>query len=196
MDQQARALHASNSRYGPGAVAFHWFMAPLLVVVGVLGLLHDSWPKQTQAFWINMHALCGLLLWFTLMWRFSWRARHAPPALPADIGVVSRRLSAPVHLGLYALMFITPILGIITFIWHGRILDAGLFHIDFGIRKNPAIFEPTEDIHGYLAYALFVLAGLHIVAALWHQFVLRDGVMGRMWPRRSAERGEAPLESR
>ena len=40
-------------RYGSGAIAFHWSMFVLVVVVGILGLLHDDWPKQTQAFWIN-----------------------------------------------------------------------------------------------------------------------------------------------
>jgi cytochrome b561 len=43
---------------------------------------------------------------------------------------------------------------------------------------------PTEDIHGYLAYGLFALAGLHALAALWHRFVLQDGVLARIWPAR------------
>jgi len=45
------------------------------------------------------------------------------------------------------------------------------------------VFGPTEDLHGYLAYALFALAGLHALAALWHRLVLHDGVLARMWPR-------------
>ena len=28
------------------AIVFHWAMFVLVVIVGVLGLLHDSWPKQ------------------------------------------------------------------------------------------------------------------------------------------------------
>lgn len=168
-------------RYRNGAIIFHWAMFVLVVIVGVLGLLHDTWPKQTQAFWINVHALIGLLLWVLLFVRFGYRLRHSPPALPADVGTFSRRVSSPVHLGLYALLFVTPILGIVTFLYHGRIFDFGFFHLDLGVKKNPAIFEPTEDIHGYLAYALFALAGLHALAALWHQFYLRDGVLRRMW---------------
>jgi cytochrome b561 len=171
-----------SERYGAGAVAFHWAMFVLVVIVGVLGLLHDDWPKQTQGFWINVHALIGLLLWFVLIARFWWRSRHAPPALPMGIGGFARRFSSPVHLALYALMFITPILGFVTFIFHGRSFDFGLFQIDFGVKKNKSIFGPTEGIHGYLAYALFVIAGLHALAALWHQFYLHDGVLGRMSP--------------
>jgi cytochrome b561 len=180
-----------TGRYAAGAIAIHWVMALLIVGVGVLGLLHDSWPKRTQAFWINIHALLGLLVWVLLIVRFWWRSRHAPPALPPGIGEFSRRLSVPAHWLLYGLMFVLPIIGIVTFIWHGRAMDFGLFQIHFGIRSNRAIFHPTEDIHGYLAYALFALAAIHASAALWHHFVRHDGVLRRMWPS-SAESQTAP----
>ena len=92
-------------------------------------------------------------------------------------------MSSPVHLLLYALLLITPLLGVVTFVYHGRIFDLGVFQIDPGIKKDRNIFHPTEDIHAYLAYALFALASLHAAAALWHHFYLRDGVLLRMWPR-------------
>lgn len=172
----------SGKAYSPAAIAFHWAMFVLVVIVGILGLLHDDWPKETQGFWINVHALLGLLFWFTLFARFSWRLLHVPPALPDGLGAISRHLSSPVHWVLYALMFLIPLLGVVTFIYHGRVFDFGLFHVDFGVTKNRAIFSPTEDVHGYLAYALFALAGLHASAALWHRFYLHDGVLARMWP--------------
>jgi cytochrome b561 len=176
-------LNSSRAeRYGPVAIWFHWSMFLLVVLVGVLGLLHDSWPKQTQAFWINVHALFGLALWFSLFARFWWRNAHAPPLLPQDLGTYSRRLSGPVHLILYILMFVVPIFGIVTFIWHGRAFNFGLFQINFGVKSNRAVFHLTEDIHGYLAYALFALASMHALAALWHHFYRRDGVLRRMWP--------------
>jgi cytochrome b561 len=91
-----------------------------------------------------------------------------------------------VHLLLYLLVFVTPLIGIVTFIWHGRAFDFGLFQVDFGVRKNPAIFHPTEDLHGYLAYTLFALIGIHLLAALWHQFVWRHRLLRRMWPTTAA----------
>jgi len=175
-------LLTNTERYGSGAIAFHWIMVLLIVAVGILGLLHDSWPKRTQAFWINIHALFGLLVWVSVIGRFWWRSRHPPPSLPLEVGEFSRRLSAAMHRVLYILMFSIPIIGMVTFIWHGRALDFGVFRLNFGIRSNRAIFHPTEDIHGYLAYVLFALAGMHVLAALWHHFIRRDGLLGRMWP--------------
>ena len=114
--------------------------------------------------------------------RIAWRMTHTPPDYPPDIGEFSRRLSHPVHMLLYALLVIIPLFGIVAFVWHGRAFDFGLFRIDFGIKSDRAIFHPAEDIHGWLAYSLFGLAGLHALAALWHRFVKRDGIMARMLP--------------
>ncbi len=189
--ETSRRLHQPG-RYDAAAIAFHWLTFVLVVIVGVLGLLHDDWPKRTQSFWINIHAVLGLLLWVLLMVRVTWRLRHRPPALPEDSSRFTRRFSSPVHMALYALLFVIPVLGIVTFVYHGRIFDFGVFQVDFGIKKNRAVFAPTEDIHGYLAYTLFTLASLHAAAALWHHFYLRDGILRRMWPARGSKPGEQP----
>jgi cytochrome b561 len=174
-----------TERYGSAAIAFHWLMFGLVVCVGILGLLHDSWPdKASQRFWINIHALIGLVLWLLLFARLAWRLRHAPP--PAAGGPLARRVAAIVHFALYALLFVIPIVGLVTFVYHGRVFNFGLFSVDLHVASNRAVFHPTEEWHGYLAYALFGLAGAHALIALWHQFILRDGLLARMWPRNSS----------
>lgn len=172
----------SASRYSSWAIISHWLLFPLLVVVGTLGLFHDSWPKHSQAFWINLHALLGLALWVLVVARFSARLKRPPPPLPAEVSPSIRRWSRLVHLLLYALLIVVPIIGAVTFIWHGRVLDVGLIQLNFGVAKNRAIFEPSEDLHGYLAYALFGVAAVHALAALWHRFIRHDAVFRRMWP--------------
>jgi cytochrome b561 len=59
----------------------------------------------------------------------------------------------------------------------------------FGYRLRNAPPSLPADIGAfsrrfYLAYALFALAGLHALTALWHRFVLHDGVLARIWPSR------------
>jgi cytochrome b561 len=172
------------ARYGTAAIALHWTMLALVVVVGILGLLHDTWPRDVKRWWINLHALAGLLLWLVLLVRFGWRISNPPPPLPVSIGRGARRLAHGVHWLLYLLLFVTPIVGAIAFIWHGRVFDFGLFQVRLPIARDPRVFEPTEDLHGYLAYALFALVAAHTAAALWHFLVRRDGVLQRMWPTR------------
>ncbi|MGH8336172.1 MAG: cytochrome b [Gammaproteobacteria bacterium] len=181
---QAKPSAGETMRYGSVAIALHWVMFLLVVWVGILGLMHDTWPKRTQAYWINIHAMSGLILWILLISRIVWRIKTPPPHLPTNVGEWSRRLSRPVHLALYGLIFIIPLIGIVTFIWHGRVFDFGLFQINPGVASNRAVFHPTETVHGYLAYALFALVGIHALAALWHGFVRHDDVLRRMWPKR------------
>jgi cytochrome b561 len=186
----------NGPRYGGVAIFFHWTSAVLIVTVGILGLLHDSWPHSIQAKWINIHAVLGLVVWALLMLRLAWRLSHRPPGLPADVGEFSRRTSYPAHLLMYLLMLVIPVFGIITFIWHGRVFDFGVFRIDPKVASDRAIFHPTEDIHGYLAYALFALIIVHVLAALWHHFVRRDGVLLRMLPGHLTDESAARAASR
>jgi cytochrome b561 len=46
----------------------------------------------------------------------------------------------------------------------------------------PADFDvyPTFLMHGTLAILLCGLIVLHVTAALWHQFLRKDGLLGRM----------------
>lgn len=82
----SRDLANEAKRYDPVAIALHWVMFLLLIWVGVLGLLHDTWPKRTQSFWINMHALFGLIAWALLITRCLCRIKHPPPVLPKEAG--------------------------------------------------------------------------------------------------------------
>ena len=172
----------ARTRYGSTAVAFHWGVAGLVAFLGTLGLLFGEIPKDSQAFWINVHGCVGLLYLALVVARLVWRTSHRPPDLPPDIGEFDRRFSLAAHHLLYALMVLIPIFGVVAYVWHGRVFDYGFVQLNFGIAKNPGVFHPAEEVHQLLAYCLFGLAALHAVAALYHHFVRRDGVLLRMLP--------------
>ena len=173
---------AQAARYTLPAILFHWTSFALVVFVGVLGLLFGSIPRPNRMFWINIHAVFGLAVLALAMARLFWRMRRPPPAYPGGVSEITRRLSQPVHLLLYALMVVLPLVGIVAFVWHARVFDFGLFKLDFGVASTKPVYEAAEEIHEMLAYSLFGLAGLHGLAALWHHFVQKDGMLARMWP--------------
>lgn len=174
---------ATLERYDGAAVLFHWIIAALIVFLGVLGLLFDDLPRQARPFWINLHGSVGLVYLALVVARLVWRIGHRSPRLPPDVGEFARRTSFAVHNLLYALMLATPALGVVAYVWHGRSFDYGLFQLNFGVASNREVFHPAEEIHQWLAYSLFALAALHILGALWHQFVKRDGLLLRILPR-------------
>ena len=104
------------------------------------------------------------------------------PDLPLGVGEFSRRTWVAVHQLLYVLMVAVPIVGIVARVWHGRPFDYGIFQLNFGVASNSVVFDPAEQIHQLLAYALLALASLHIAGALYHHFIRRDGVLLRMMP--------------
>jgi cytochrome b561 len=176
---------AAIERYDAGAVAFHWTVAALIVFLGALGLLFDDIPRDARPFWINLHGCVGLVYFALVLARLAWRAARGAPELPSHIDALTRRFSSLAHGLLYALMLAIPVLGVVAFVWHGRAFDYGLFRLDFGVAMDRAAFKPAEQAHALLAYALFALAGLHAVAALYHHFIRRDGVLLRMAPSRA-----------
>ena len=60
----------------------------------------------------------------------------------------------------------------------------------FGLVTVPAVFTPTPDderlwagawyVHFFAGWMLLGLVALHVGAALYHQFVLKDGLIRRM----------------
>jgi cytochrome b561 len=50
---------------------------------------------------------------------------------------------------------------------------------------NRALARPAKQVHELMSYALMALVGVHILAAFWHERVLRDGTLQRMLSPRS-----------
>src|SRR6202046_4556360 len=118
-------------------------IALVAVIIGVLGLIGASWPRQMLESWINIHALFALLLCGLVFSRCGWRVKHSAPMLPADIRELSRHLSRIVYLLLYVVIGARQIMGIVTSFWHGGTVDFNLFDERF---RGPdyASFNPKD----------------------------------------------------
>jgi cytochrome b561 len=191
-------MRNSRERYGSLAMAFHWATAGLIVCAWTLAQLMDLLPKgDARASGIAVHIALGLSVLLVVVARFSWRmADPPPPAVPSRFGRWSERIAELVHYALYALLIVVPLLGIAYWFAKGNALPIlGLLHIPSPLGADPALAKTMIGIHGTLANAIVILAGLHAAAALAHHYLLRDSTLTRMLPRRdhakSAERPAA-----
>jgi cytochrome b561 len=154
--------------------ALYGCIALVAVVIGVLGLIGASWPRQMLDPWINIHGLFGLLLCGLVFSRCWWRVKHSPRMLPADIRELSRHLSRIVYLLLYVVVGARQLISILNSIWHvGGAVDFNLLDESF---RGPdyAGFNPKDDFQLFLATGFSVLIIVRVVAfRLWLRSVER-----------------------
>ena len=182
---------APTERYSGVAIHLHWLMAAVLLVVFLVGVfMGDLKISPTRVRVFNWHKWIGIVALALASIRLLWRATHRAPGLPASIADWQRKVTGAAHGLLYALFFIVPLLG-----W-AMSSAKGLPVVLFGkiplpdfVPVDKALGKTLEDVHAFFAYTLASLAGLHIVAALHHRFMLHDGIMGRMLPAHGRRRG-------
>jgi cytochrome b561 len=166
--------------YSTVAIGLHWAIALLIVAAFVIGLTIDNFSKAWTSGMINAHALIGLAVLILSLSRLVWRLTHRPPALPDEIGPLSRFASKAIHSMLYGLMIIVPAIGVPTLLYRGRGIDLGLLQIASPFARAPEVFRPLTELHELASYTMIALAAGHALAALYHHFIRHDDILLRM----------------
>ncbi|GAA0742005.1 cytochrome b [Ideonella azotifigens] len=180
-----RSSFNQSERYSGVAIGLHWLLA--LLILGVFGVgfyMADLPFSMTRLKLFNWHKWAGMTILALSILRLLWRATHRPPAdLPAPQWQLT--VAHLTHWLMYALFFAVPLVGWAYSSAAGfPIVWFGVLQLPDFVPKDKALAEMIEPWHGALAWALIVLAGLHIAAALKHQFIDRDGLINRMRPGR------------
>jgi cytochrome b561 len=183
------------TRYHPLLVALHWLLA-FLIIAGLLAgffllaRMPNSDPQKISV--LLVHMVIGMTILALMVVRFIVRMLTSRPA-PATTGHPFLDRIAPVtHYGFYVLILMMVGTGYATAIL------AGLNRIVFQGSGDP-LPEDFDIYPSFVAHSFFaaILAGfiiLHVLAALYHQFVRRDGLFRRMWFGRRATKAAAAAE--
>ena len=87
---------------------------------------------------------------------------------------------------LYLLIVIVPLTGYLYSYAAGvPVVYFGLVQLPPLVTPDPAHKDILKALHIGLNYTMAMLVIIHILAALWHQFLLRDGLLQRMLPFRT-----------
>jgi cytochrome b561 len=183
---------ASTDKYTRGAVLLHWLIAVLVLANVILGIGHDYFQKSISDAMVYIHESIGIAVLGLALMRLIWRLTHTPPPLPAAYPQWEKNAAQLAHYALYCLIFIMPISGWLkisasnssdqpwTLFWL-----IPWFHIGFISNLDPATKKTAHHIfsllHTYFAYALYGVLGLHVLAALKHQFIDKQPELQRMW---------------
>jgi cytochrome b561 len=175
-------------RYGAVAILLHWVLALAIITAFVVGLTLEDMPlSPSKIQLINWHKWAGVGILLLSALRLVWRITHRPPALPGVIEQAMAGWQRIAHHGthhlMYLLFFVVPLLGWAYSSAKGYpIVWFGVLPLPDLVAPNKALAEVLQQAHGAAAWALMGLVGLHVAAALKHQFIDKDGLLGRMRP--------------
>ncbi len=176
----AKSIH----RYGVVAQSFHWIIVALVVTQFVLALTAADLPVGLQKLAVlARHKSFGMTVLMLAVLRLGWRLGNAPPPLPAGMSPLERRLARATHAAFYVLLFALPISGwLMSSAKKYSVSWFGVFTWPDLIGKSETAFNLLRTTHRGLGLALFLIAVLHILAALKHHFWNKDDVLLRMLP--------------
>ena len=168
------------TRYHPVHVVLHWLI--FLLVIMMLGIGKFVMPGvPTEApqkpFMLQIHAYSGIFITILLVIRLIIRFTTKRPA-PADAGnSFLNFIARAVHFLFYVLLIGMAVSGL------GLFQLANLPDVFIGEISYPQNFfqYPPRIGHGLLSTILLLLIFLHVGAALYHQFILKDNLLSRMW---------------
>lgn len=153
--------------YSARQIALHWVVAVLIAVQflfedGISGAFRQIMREGTDPGFsatVLLHVAAGGLVLLLVLLRLVLRLRRGAPPAPAHESAVQKLVAGLVHWGLYLLMVLIPVSGMVA--WFGGVGDAG-------------------EAHEVLTKVLLAAVAVHVLGALVGQFVQKTGVMARM----------------
>lgn len=157
---------AKPAGYSGIQILLHWVIGLLIVFQLIFGEdMGQAWntfekggvPVMGTMVWA--HILVGIAVLLLALWRLTLRLTRGAPPAPKGESAAATLAAHITHWTFYALMILFPVTGLLA--WYGG-------------------YEAMAEVHQFFKPVLIVLILLHLVAALWHQFWLKDNLLARM----------------
>ena len=174
-------MSSNPTKYNNAQVVLHWLVALLVLFMLFMGnfvLAQTPNTDPTKIFALRGHIIFGGVILLLTLIRLVWR-RMSPQPPHAETGnTLLDKLGVAAHYALNIVVLLVAASGI------GIALQAGLPDIVFGGQGTlPQDFwsYTPRVAHGILTKLLVALVALHVVGALYHQFLLKDRLFARVW---------------
>lgn len=177
----------SPTRFGTNTLVLHWIVAVMMICLLASGL----YMAETGTFALYpWHKSFGVLIALFVLLRIAWRIRNGWPTPVGDYPSLERLLARLVHWLLIIGTVLMPVSGFMMSAMGGH--GVALFGIEL-VAPNPDPADPQKvlplnamlagtahTLHGWGGYLLIGAVVLHVVGALKHHLVDRDGTLRRM----------------
>jgi cytochrome b561 len=168
-------------QYSTRTSILHWLI--FLLVIGAFFVGHfvadEASPGQKLSL-LPLHFLTGDLILLLVLVRIYFRKKDGEPA-PANANPLLNKLAAATHGLLNISLIAVAITGMIT------VAASGV--IEALKKSDPSLLPDFEkvgarEVHELFVGILLLLVAFHVVAALYHQFIVKDNLMRRIMIKR------------
>lgn len=126
------------------------------------------------------HATLGMIVAVLFTIRLFLRFRHGAPAFSAGAPAALARAARATHLLMYFLIGFLILSGIATAMTATNSIELfGRLDISVGLASESS-FAFLRNFHEFATNAIILLITLHFIAALYHQFIVKDNGIVRM----------------
>ena len=168
--------------YDPVTKFLHWLIFLAVAAQYAVGEFMPHIGKNAQEvglIWV--HIFLGGIVLFLIVVGIAWRLTHHVPQLP-ELPGWQRLAATATHWALYLLILAMTVLGWAAANFRGWPATVFGAPIPALANKGDRWAHTAGDVHSFLVNVLLGLVILHVVAALYHHFFLRDKVLRRMLP--------------
>ena len=166
--------------YHPLVRLLHWAVAGMIVLQFVLAKLADRAGDAAELALLANHKSVGLTIMAIAILRIIVRLRVPDPP-PLEMPEWQEKASEISHWLLYAFLFLLPVTcWLMSSASAAPVSWFSVVQIPDLVAADPQLEEVLEEVHETFAKILLLLAGIHVVAAIRHAVINRDGPMSRI----------------
>jgi cytochrome b561 len=159
-----------HQSYDRVSIWLHWLVATAVITQFATGWVWGIYERGSDPRMVlfRIHIVVGSIILALALVRVVWRLTHKAPPLPQGMSRATQIASKATHGLLYLAILVQPALGLLAITAFGKSLGRW-----------------PRDFHMVLVNVIAAIIVLHVAAAIWHQFIRRDGLIRRMLPARS-----------
>lgn len=177
-------MSARQNEYTTTAKYLHWGMAAIWIVSWCIGmtavyLREELNPEHGLTI---LHKAIASTILFLVVLRVLWRLTHPAPHLPSSMSPAMRKAAHYGHIALYVVaLVLLPLSG---WFWSSvadkPIMVLYLFELPPLTAPDPSLYDLAGWMHAITGWFCGALVAGHILVAIKHRFVDRDGILERM----------------
>ena len=175
-------LKNTEQEYGLISKLFHWAVFLVLLVLLYSAMVLEDMPRGPEKFaMFKLHASFGVIMLSLMVLRLLWRWINIRPANIPGVPQWQNTSARIAHITLYVVIIAQAITGLLRVATKGFAIPFfDLFEFNLPVEKSESLNDLFGGIHDTLPIIILAVVILHICAAFYHHYKLKDNTLRRM----------------